>query len=408
MNRLAEPEQVLRLLLDPALLLRWQGWTPDPWQEEVLGSQARQVLLNCCRQAGKSTVAAALALDTALFVPHSLTLLLSPTQRQSSELLRKVRSAFAALGAARLATSATQTRLELANHSHIVSLPGQAEQRLRSFSNVALLIIDEAAQVRDDLYRTVRPMLAVSGGRLVCLSTPFGPRGFFWQEWQAGGSDWHRIRITADHCPRIARDFLEQERRTLGERWVRQEYYASFESLEGLVYPDFASQCGVDTVPPLFGQRVGGLDWGFRNPFAAIWGVLDHDDVLWITGEIYRREVPLVELLPHLPREVMWYADPAGRQEIETLRYAGFKVRQGSNEIQAGIAAVTARLRSGRLKVLRHAAPNLLAEASLYRYPGPHDDADSENPVDAHNHALGALRYLVSRLDAPAVARFRH
>ena len=58
---------------------------------------------------------------------------------------------------------------------------------------------------------------------------------------------------------------------------------------------------------------------------------------------------------------------------------------------------VTARLADGTLKVLEKACPNLLYEAALYRWD---DDEDgSETPVSEHNHALDALRYLVSRLD---------
>jgi hypothetical protein len=269
------------------------------------------------------------------------------------------------------------------------------------------LLIDEAARVPDDLYRAVRPMLAVSRGRLLCLSTPFGQRGFFHDEWTHGGPDWTRIRITAADCPRISADFLDQERRSLGAGWVNQEYLCSFESLEGLVYPDFAQQVATDQ-PACTGKAVGGIDFGFRNPFAALWGTLDRDDVLTLTGERYVREVPLHEHARELPRKVTWYADPAGAQEIAALRKADFVVRGGVNDLRPGIAAVHARLQTGRLKVVAGACPNLLAEAQLYRYPTRSDGRSaSEVPVDADNHALAALRYLVASLDAAFLAKFR-
>src|SRR5207302_394129 len=56
---------------------------------------------------------------------------------------------------------------------------------------------------------------------------------------------------------------------------------------------------------------VGGIDFGWRNPFAAIWGVLDHDDVLWITHERYLRETPLSDHAAALPRDVMSHAGRA-------------------------------------------------------------------------------------------------
>jgi hypothetical protein len=229
----------------------------------------------------------------------------------------------------------------------------------------------------------------VSHGRLVCLSTPFGQRGFFWHEWQHGGAAWHRVRVPWQECPRITPAFIEQERRSMGDSWVSQEYGCSFESLEGLVYPDFEAQCRIDRAPDGPGRPVGGIDYGFRNPFCALWGFLDADGTLYLTHERYVREVPLPEHARHLPRKVLWYADPAGAQETATLRALGFTVRKGASDIRAGIAAVHARLQTGRLKVVGDACPNLLAEARLYRYPTALDGRpQTENPVDEHNHAL--------------------
>jgi hypothetical protein len=181
-----------------------------------------------------------------------------------------------------------------------------------------------------------------------------------------------------------------------------------FEALEGLVYPDFA-RCQVEAVTPAGAvRRVGGIDFGWANPFAAVWGVHDSDDVLWIQDERYERHCPLHRHAQALPREVRWYADPAGRTEIEELRCAGFVVQKGNNTLQAGIAAVQARIQTGRLKVHATRCPNLLSEAGLYRYPRPDERARcGEDPVDEHNHALAALRYLISQLDHKFLVRFR-
>src|SRR5689334_11798799 len=65
------------------------GWQPDAKQAEVLSSEERRLLLNCCRQWGKSTTTSVIALHTSLYEPGALTLLISPTQRQSAELFRK-------------------------------------------------------------------------------------------------------------------------------------------------------------------------------------------------------------------------------------------------------------------------------------------------------------------------------
>ena len=383
-------------------LMRNLGLEPDPWQTEVLESDHRRLLLNCARQAGKSTVVAVLGLAEAVFVPGTRVLLLSRSHRQSTELFRIVRDYFLRLGSP-MVERRTVHELGLSNHSRIVCLPCR-EDTIRGYADISLLIIDEAARVPDDLYRAVRPMLATSGGRLICLSTPYGKRGFYYDAWANGGADWLRIEVPATRIPRIAPAFLEQERRALGEAWFRQEYLCSFEAMEGLVYPDFA-RCVAAAMPAgLGGRKVGGIDFGFRNPFAAVWGTLDRDDVLWLTGEHYSRGQPLSHHAQKLPRQVEWYCDPAGAGERCELRCAGFCVREGNNAVRPGIAAVTARLEDGRLRVVAGCCPNLLAEAQLYRYA---EKGGAETPEAEHNHALDALRYLIATLDARHLARPR-
>ena len=391
----------------PSKIMRLLGYAPDPWQIEVLELGSKRLLLNCCRQAGKSTVAAVLALYEAAAHEGSLVLILSRSHRQSAELFHTVARFYQLLGS-RFKKRQTLQELELEYGSRIVSLPCQADT-IRGYSNVQMLIIDEAARVPDTLYRTVRPMLATSGGRLICLSTPNGRHGFFHHEWTNGGPGWHRIEVPAAQVPRISAEFLEDERRALGEQWFRQEYCCSFEAVEGLVFSDFA-RCVYHHPagsPPLklSGRKFGGIDFGYRNPFAAVWGVLDRDGVLWLTGEHYETQKPLSYHVRFLPKDVRWYADPSGPAEIDELNCGGFVVSAGENALRLGIAAVAARLENGTLKVLAGACPNLLREASLYRYSHDPLDRRSETPVDAHNHALAALRYMVAKIDAHQLAR---
>lgn len=414
------PGETLALALNPALMLRAQGYEADEWQRDFLLSSDRQTLLNCSRQSGKSTVVASLALHTALFRPGSLTLLLAPSQRQAHELFRKVLDAYNALGRPVPTEQDAQTlsKLELANGSRIIGLPGK-EGTIRGYSKAALLLIDEAARVPDDLYRSVRPMLAVSGGRLVALSTPFGQRGWFWREWENPNARFKKVRITWQDCPRISAEFIAGERASMGDAWVGQEFECQFGSLQGIVYPEFEEAVwDVLHFPPqgelAGGSCWGGIDWGWRNPFAALWGWRDRDDVLWIVGERYLRETPLHQHVAALKQQgarITWVADPAGRTEIEECRAAGMKVVTVPSEIQLGIAAVTARIRTKRLRVSRVNCPNLIEESKLYRYAMEGEarlrGQKGETPVDQDNHALAALRYMVTRLDRRFIARLR-
>jgi hypothetical protein len=240
---------------DPVMLARRAGFEPDAWQQDILRSRAQQTIMLVTRQGGKSTVSSIRALHKAEYAPGSLVLLLAPSYRQSKELFRKVKDAYAAIPNPSPLASESALEMEFSNGARIVALPGK-EETIRGFSGVALLIVDEAARVSDALYQSVRPMLAVSGGQIILLSTPFGKRGFFHQEWTEGGALWHRTKVTAHDCPRISREWLEQERKQIGDWWYRQEYLCEFvETVDQVFrYDDIMRALDAD-VQPLFGEQ---------------------------------------------------------------------------------------------------------------------------------------------------------
>ncbi len=57
---------------DASLLARRAGITPDDWQTGILRSDAKQMILNCSRQSGKSTITAVLGVHTAIYTPDSI------------------------------------------------------------------------------------------------------------------------------------------------------------------------------------------------------------------------------------------------------------------------------------------------------------------------------------------------
>jgi hypothetical protein len=242
-----------KYLLEPSRLFVDAGYQPDQWQRDLLERPHQQTLLLCSRQSGKSTVTAGIALLSAMQEPNGLILLLSRSQRQSSDLFRdKVLRLWDKLGRPLEGPAPTALTLTLSNGSRILSLPGD-EETIRGYSGVRLLVIDEASRVPDALYYSVRPMLAVSKGILIALTTPYGRRGWFHAEWSNDDPDWHRVQVKADQCPRIGRDFLEKERRRLGPRWFRQEYETSFEATEDEVF-SYDAVMGIidDDVLPLW------------------------------------------------------------------------------------------------------------------------------------------------------------
>jgi hypothetical protein len=242
----------LKLALDRVSFAEELGITPDPWQRNLLRSDSDRVILNCARQSGKSSMAAVIALHRALYHPGSLILCLAPSERQAKELFAKVTDFYRELHGATPAQSDRKLGMQLANGSRIEALPG-SERTIRGFSGASLLILDEASRVDDGLYFAVRPMLAVSGGALMMLSTPFGRMGAFYDAWTEGVG-WQRFEVPASQCPRISEEFLEEERRALPRRVFRQEFECSFEETEDAVfaYDDVLAMFSDESVTPLF------------------------------------------------------------------------------------------------------------------------------------------------------------
>jgi hypothetical protein len=240
--------------LTPLDVARHSGLEPDAWQRDVLNSDAQQIILLCSRQSGKSSTTAILATHRAVTVPGSLVLLLAPALRQSQELFRKVKHTYAALGDVAPAVVENTLSLELGNGSRIVTLPG-SEKTIRGFSAPDLVIEDEASRVPDELHQAVRPMLAVSRGRLVLLSSHFGRRGHFHDFWERGGPDWLKVKITAYDVPRIDPAWLAAERAAIGDWWFEQEYLCVFkDAVDSFFRSEDIAAAFSDDVQPLFAE----------------------------------------------------------------------------------------------------------------------------------------------------------
>lgn len=207
------------------------GFEPDATQARVLDHSIRRGMLNCTRQWGKSTVMAIKALYQAYFFPGTLTLVLSPSERQSGMLVNKIRRMGRKLGVETKRDGLNRVSMVFPNDSKIVGLP-DSEAKIRGFDDVRLMLVDEASRVDEELYNAVTPMLGVNDGSLWLISTPFGKRGFFYREW-TGREEWVRIAVPATECPRLPRRFLEEERRRKPDRVFRREYLCEFHDDEG-------------------------------------------------------------------------------------------------------------------------------------------------------------------------------
>jgi predicted phage terminase large subunit-like protein len=273
---------------DPVAFAQLLSIEPDPWQRDLLTSTDKRVILNCCRQSGKTTIVSVLALHHALTRPKSLVLIFSPSERQSKEFLRKIQDYYGELNSPGGSLVNSASTLELTNKSRIKALPS-SEATVRGFSAPSLVLIDEAAQIDEKLYYAVLPMLVVSRGRLILLSTPLGKQGIFWRAWELQNG-WKKVKVTADQCPRISKDSLAQAREEMGEVRFAQEYLCEFVQSEGSIFKEewiqYFDPATVPDIDEIFQSWDTAQTKSTTSDYVVgqVWGRRGHD--LYLLGQV--------------------------------------------------------------------------------------------------------------------------
>lgn len=212
--------------LDPARFAEGTGFEPEAWQSRLLRSTASRALVRCCRQSGKTQTTSLKALHAALYNPGRDVLIVSPTQRQSDEMLHRVSAVYRGMkGQPRLKRD-NASEMGLGNGSRVVSLPG-SEGGIRGFSAVKLLILDEASRIDDDVFASILPMVA-SDGQIMCLSTPWGKRGFFYNLHEEAANGWERHKVTVHESAQYSEERIAEVKAALGSFIFSSDYLCEF------------------------------------------------------------------------------------------------------------------------------------------------------------------------------------
>jgi hypothetical protein len=210
--------------LDPALWIEHKlNIVPHEWQKQLLRARrGASIIALTGRQVGKSTAAAWAIAHTMLFSPGSLSVIACPAQRQSGEAVRRVKETLLRLGI-KLKVENTYG-LELENGSRVLALPG-SDDSIRGLTVDGWIVADEAARLSADLIAALRPMRARRPeARFVMLSTAWSRTDPFWTVWASDDPSWLRLKATADVIDIYSQEFLDHERRQLGETAFNREY----------------------------------------------------------------------------------------------------------------------------------------------------------------------------------------
>jgi len=194
-------------------------------------------------------------------------------------------------------------------------------------------------------------------------------------------------------------DYLEDLNTFKGvalQRYVKGLWVAA----EGLVYPALLD-CFCPHVSPPKGTPIGGIDFGFRNPFCGLSGMIykaaSGKDVLYVYAERYQAATPIEHHAQALrapfgpgPAECVWFCDPEDPEAIRELRKYDMDSRKAVNNITYGIDAVNGLAEDGRLFISDRCV-KVREEAEVYCYS---DKNLKEKPLAEFDHAMSALRYL--------------
>ena len=136
----------------------------------------------------------------------------------------------------------------------------------------------------------------------------------------------------------IPEEEVESQRQTMDPTLFRQEYFASFESLLGAVYPDFGD-ANISPQADDGGPLVVGLDFNI-TPFCAVVARVRNDRIDVLDEiELHQADTRMMseEILRRYPhRDITITPDPTGARKQTSslclsdhaiLRQAGFKVK---------------------------------------------------------------------------------
>ncbi len=199
--------------------------TLDPWQRELIESEGDVVVISG-RQCGKSTGTSILAGETVLNNPNQFILIGAYVIEQAQLIFRKIHEYILSKAPKQIKGHVTLNFLELKNGSKIYCRPvGDTGAAMRGFT-ATMIILDEAAQIPDRAWEAIEPVISVSKGRTILLSTPQGKRGFFYKA--SIDKNYKYMHVSARDCPRHTKEFLDRKQRMLSPVAFATEYLGEF------------------------------------------------------------------------------------------------------------------------------------------------------------------------------------
>lgn len=372
-----------------------------PTQKEVARNRARFKVLCCGRRWGKTTLAIE-EIKGKIASGKTKIAYIATTYQQARDIvwnLLKTELKGAFFNEQRLEIQIGKCILVLRGWESIETLRGQAFD---------FLILDEVASMKKfwiGWQEVLRPTLTDTKGKAMFISTPKGYNHFYdLFNLELNDTDYKSFKFSSYDNPFLPKEEIDKAQQTLPTERFEQEYMASFQKTQGLVYKEFHREKHLyEELPEGDYEKIGGVDFGFKNP-AAIVDVRLAKERFYVENEWYKKERTEEQIAEYVAAYefVEVYPDPENPSAISVLEKKSVNVREvikGKDSVKSGINKVRALFRSGKLKINKRCV-NLISELEMYSYDDEIGDRnENEKPVKANDHLLDALRYVIMMKD---------
>ncbi len=294
--------------------------------------------------------------------------------------------------------------IELANGSLFIFNGLDDVEKLKSISGITKIWIEEANQTKqEDLQQlNIRLRGKTKKGVHKQIIITFNPVSD--QHWlKKYFFDNPKKNTTVLHTTYLDNKFIDeeyheqmQELKNIDENYYKIYALGHWGSLGNMVYTNYV----VEEVPKnedFYDFIFNGLDFGWNDPNAVV-RIGFKDQEIYIISELYKNQITNKELIEMVDRDFPikknkeWIvADSANPDKIMEFRRAGYKIKaatKGKDSIRFGIDYIR------RMKIhIDESCMNFYKEITTYQYMQDKDGNYLDEPVDAFNHLMDAMRY---------------
>lgn len=242
----------------------------NPWQQEVMDdlkeNKYEVYVVKSRRQVGKSVLAIT-AMLFYCFSKKAICTCVEPTLSQSRRVYKQIVNAVGGEGSKVIkSANATLLSLEFINGSEIIFKSAEQEEALRGMTvKNGILVIDEAAFIKDNIFEILYPIVDANRCPVMLLSTPLFLSGEFYNKYTLGmgdgivhSYDWSKY----DTSIYLTAEKLEYYRNTISPLKFKSEYLGEFIAEGSYVFGDISKAAtSYSTRPP----KYGGIDWSGGN-----------------------------------------------------------------------------------------------------------------------------------------------